>query len=120
MHNIMDDTSRYILENIGLTFENIDNLEGQFIERSFFINNKKYLEIQEKLIELKKVFSSSSLTCLHTNALTKQKFPLLNLVRQILNVYYFEMKPIRKSDGYTKEGIKKYKRYFNIVKIKNN
>jgi hypothetical protein len=116
----MDDTSRYILENIGLIFENIDNLEGQLIERTFFINNKKYLEVQEKLIELKKVFSSSSLTCLHTNALVKQKFPLLNLVRQILNRYHFEMKPVRKSDGYTKEGIKKYKRYFNIVKIKNN
>ena len=27
------------------------------------------------------------------------------------------MKPIRKSDGYSKEGVKKYKRYFYIEKI---
>ena len=28
------------------------------------------------------------------------------------------MKPHRKSDGYTKEGVKKYKRFFLIVKEK--
>jgi hypothetical protein len=26
------------------------------------------------------------------------------------------MEPVRKSDGYTKEGVKKYKRYFQIRK----
>ena len=29
------------------------------------------------------------------------------------------MKPIRKSDGYTKEGKKKYKRFFLITKVKS-
>jgi hypothetical protein len=34
----------------------------------------------------------------------------------ILNRYKFKMLPIRKSDGYTLDGIKKYKRFFRIKK----
>jgi hypothetical protein len=40
-------------------------------------------------------------------------------VRQILHVYGYNMKPIRKSDGYTADGVKKFKRFFLICK-KNN
>ena len=59
------------------------------------------------------------MTSLHKNADKSQKWPLLNLIRQILNVYGYKMYPIRKADGYTLEGIKKYKRYFQI-QSKNN
>lgn len=112
----IDDKSNFILHEIGLVFETVDQLNGQLIPRDFFINNVKYNQIKDKINDLKNVFSSSSLTCLHQNAITKQKFPLLNLIRQILSVYYYDMKPIRKCDGYTKEGVKKYKRFFSIVK----
>ena len=54
------------------------------------------------------------MTSLHKNANKNQRWPLLNLVRQILNTYCYKMEPIRKSDGYTLEGVKKYKRYFKI------
>ena len=112
----IDDVSLYILHEIGLVFETTDQLDGQFIPRELFINNIKYTQLKEKLLDLKSVFSSSSLTCLHRNAFSKQKFPLLNLIRQILSVYYYDMVPIRKSDGYTPDGVKKYKRFFNIIK----
>jgi hypothetical protein len=56
------------------------------------------------------------MTSLQKNADKSQKWPLLNLVRQILNVYDYKMEPIRKSDGYTLEGVKKYKRFFLIKK----
>jgi hypothetical protein len=56
------------------------------------------------------------MTSLQKNAEKEQKWPLLNLVRQILNVYNYKMEPIRKSDGYTLEGVKKYKRFFQIIK----
>lgn len=115
----IDKNCKIILDEIGLHFENVEQLNGQFIPRDFFINNVKYLQIKDKINDLKSVFSSSSLTCLHQNAITKQKFPLLNLIRQILGVYYYVMKPIRKCDGYTKDGIKKYKRFFIITKNKN-
>jgi hypothetical protein len=118
--NTIDKVSHYILQEIGLVFETTDQLNGQFIPRELFINNDKYLQIKEKILELKNVFSSSFLTCLHSNALKKQRFPLLNLIRQILSAYHYKMVPIRKSNGYTKDGIKLYKRFFTISKIKLN
>ena len=43
---------------------------------------------------------------------------LLNLVRQILKVKNYRMKPVRKSAGKTKDGKKKYIRYFMIEKYR--
>ena len=43
---------------------------------------------------------------------------LLNLLRHILKVNHFIMKPVRKSAGKTKLGKKKYIRYFLIEKLK--
>jgi hypothetical protein len=60
------------------------------------------------------------MTSLQRNASNLQKWPLLNLVRQILSIYRLKMTPIRKSDGYTLDGKKRYKRYFKIEKNKNN
>jgi hypothetical protein len=59
------------------------------------------------------------MTSLQKNADIVQKWPLLNFVRQILNTYGYKMEPIRKADGYTLDGVKKYKRYFKITQ-KNN
>ena len=53
---------------------------------------------------MKKMYSSGALTALQKSAETKQKWPLLNLVRQILKSNNYNMEPIRKSNGYTKEG----------------
>ena len=112
----IDKVSHYILQEIGLVFETADQLNGQFVPRELFINNDKYLQIKEKILDLKNVFSSSFLTCLHSNAVNKQRFPLLNLIRQILSAYHYKMVPTRKSNGYTKDGIKLYRRFFNILK----
>ena len=83
------------------------------------LDEKKYLDISQNIIELKKIFSSSMLTSLQTNAQKKQKWPLLNLVRQILKSNDYKMEPIRKSNGYTKDGKKKYLRFFLIKEIQD-
>ena len=67
---------------------------------------------------LKKKFSSSALTSLQSGAQKEQKWPLLNLVRQILRVCNYKMEPVRRSDGYDDEGKKKYKRFFLVKKFK--
>ena len=109
----IDENSKFILKNVGII---LDETEEYFIPREIFINDTKYTEIHDKILELKYVFSSSSLTCLHLNANLKQRFPLLNLVRQILSMYGYKMVPVRKSDGYTKDGVKRYKRFFQVSK----
>jgi len=105
----MDDTCKKILEHVGISS---DSLIGQMIPRETLLSQMKYDEIKEKIPDLKKTFSSSFLTALQKDADKHQRWPLLNLVRQILQTHKIEMKPIRKSDGYTKEGVKKYKRFF--------
>ena len=105
--------SKKILDELGINIEKIENCE---IDRNFFLDATKYKNIQKYITELKKEMSSSFLTSLQENATSKQKFPLLNLVRQILNVYGYKMEPIRKCDGYTSDKKKKFKRYFFIVK----
>jgi hypothetical protein len=109
----MDETSKTILNLIGIDLEQLD---GLFIPREQLISHAKYEQVKKFIPELKTIFSSSYMTSLQEPAAKGQKWPLLNLVRQILSVYQFDMNPVRKSDGYTPEGIKKYKRFFMVKK----
>jgi hypothetical protein len=112
----IDNISKKILIASGIMFNTDEYPDEILILRESLINNKIYSAIENDIIELKKVLSSSLLTSLHKSANSSQKWPLLNLIRQILNVYGYKMIPIRKCDGYTKDGIKKFKRYFQVIK----
>ena len=116
----MDEECKNVLFLIGLKFEILNDLDGLLIPREQLLDDKKYEEIKKHISELKKIFSSSCMTSLQKNADKIQKWPLLNLARQILSFYNYKMEPIRKSDGYTLEGVKKYKRFFQIKKIQKN
>jgi hypothetical protein len=115
----MDEESKNLLFLIGLKFEILNDLDGLLIPREQLLDDKKYDEIKKHIPNLKKIFSSSCMTSLQKNAYKSQKWPLLNLARQILSFYNYKMEPIRKSDGYTLEGVKKYKRFFQIKKNNN-
>ena len=112
----MDEESKTILKIIGFEFEELKELEGLIIPRETLLSDTIYDKIKIKIPDLKKNYSSSFMTSLQKNADKAQKWPLLNLVRQILNVYHYKMDPIRKADGYTLEGVKKYRRFFQIRK----
>lgn len=112
----IDNTSKKILDKCGLIVCENEIL----IERDQLLNDFLYEALKPDIEELKKTLSSSFLTSLHKEATTKQKWPLLNLIRQILQVYKYKMYPIRKADGYTKDGTKKYKRYFLIKALQYN
>lgn len=115
----MDEISLKILNSCGIFFNQINELDNQLIPREQLISDSKYEELKNLIPELKKHYSSSFMTSLQKNATIYQRWPLLNLVRQILNTFGFKMEPIRKSDGYTLDGVKKYKRFFQI-KLKKN
>ena len=115
----MDNNIKNFLKSCNIIFEEISQLDGLLIPREVMLSDKTYELVKDKIPELKKKLSSSSLTSLHKNAKKEQKWPLLNLVRQVLKTYSYNMKPIRKADGYTKDGKKKYKRLFVIEKLKN-
>ena len=107
------------LNKCGIVFEDYKMLDGMLIPRDTLLSQEKYEIIKEDLVKMKKMYSSGALTALQKSAEAKQKGPLLNLVRQILKSNNYNMEPIRKSNGYTKEGKKKYLRFFIIKKIKS-
>ncbi len=106
------------LNKCSIVFDDFAQLDGMLVPRDILISTKKYEEIKEDIDKMKKLYSSGSLTALQKNAEASQKWPLLNLVRQILKSNNYKMDPIRKSNGYTKEGKKKYLRFFVIKKLK--
>jgi hypothetical protein len=116
----MNDIAKKILNESGINFNTEEEINGILIPREILLDFTIYEKIKDKIPDLKKVFSSSSLTSLQKNANMNQKWPLLNLVRQILAVYNYHLMPIRKSDGYTLDGVKKFKRYFRINKVNKN
>lgn len=74
---------------------------------------KELYAMQEKMRE---VFPSSKLTALHTNAVKKQHFPGVNMVRQIFKEMGYRLKPITYSEGYL--GSKKLiRREYQILKL---
>ena len=108
-----------ILKRCHLVKETLDELNGLHIPREVFLNEIKYEELKENINKLKKYLCTSSFTSLHKNAESKQNWPLLNLVRQLLKISNYKMTPYKKSNGYTKEGKKKYLRFFIIKEIKS-
>ena len=113
----MDELYLDILKEIGIT--NLDDMDGILLERDIFMNLETYERIKLRIVDLKKYFSSSLLTSLQENGPVKQKFPLINIIRQLLKIRHYQMEPIRKANGYEKSGKRQklYKRYFLIKKI---
>lgn len=107
----------YILNACNIICNSFKDLDGLIIPRSLCINNEKYIQIKSELPLLKKFFSSSYLTSLQSTATNKQKFPLLNLIRQLLRSCSYKLIPKRISDGYTVSGEKKYKRMFIVERM---
>ena len=72
------------------------------------------------IIKLKEKYKSSKLNCLHKNRDDKQKFPGINLVRQILRCNGYHLKPVKFSRGYCKHSGKKIvDRNFKVVRLEN-
>ena len=105
------------LKKCSINYENIEEIDGMMVPRDTLLSQDRYEVIKEDIEKMKKLYSSGSLTSLQKNAKDNQKWPLLNLVRQILKSNDFQMEPVRKSNGYTPEGKKKYLRFFKIKKI---
>jgi hypothetical protein len=114
----IDPDCKIILNHVGIYFNTISELDGIFFSREQLLSETKYDIVKQYIPELKKKFSSSFMTSLQKKAGTDQKWPLINLIRQILTVYNYHLEPIRKCDGYTPDGIKKYKRFFKIIRKK--
>jgi hypothetical protein len=101
------ETIIYFFNKCGLTCTKIEELNGLVISRESLLNDTLYNSLKIDIPKLKSVLSSTVFTSVQKNAANTQKWPLLNLVRQILRKYNYELVPKRICDGYTKDGVKK-------------
>tara|TARA_E500000178_G_C16896285_1_gene695939 strand:- start:219 stop:590 length:372 start_codon:yes stop_codon:yes gene_type:complete len=105
------------LNKCNINCNNLDNLDGILIERDILLGNK-YELIKNDIPNLKEIIKSTFNTSVQKNAEQNQRWPLINLLRQLLKNYGYQLEPKRIANGYTKDGIKIYKRLFEIKKIK--
>ena len=117
MNNTQIDHIKSFLNKCKIVIQQFDDLDGMLLPREIFLDKEIYNSVKEDISILKQLFTSSALTSLQSNAEETQKWPLLNLVRQILRSCHYKMTPKRVSAGYTKEGKKIYKRMFIIEKL---
>jgi hypothetical protein len=117
MNNTQLEHVKTFLMKCKIVLNQFHDLDGMLVPREIFLDKLVYDSVKEDISILKQLFTSSALTSLQSNAEGNQKWPLLNLVRQILRSCHYKMTPKRVSAGYTKEGKKIYKRMFIIEKL---
>jgi len=109
---------RHLLNPLGINFEEFCDLENVEVNRDELLHNIDLSIIYSKQInDLKHIYKSSKLTSLHENSKQKQRFPQVNLLRQILKCNDLKLHPKVTSLGYTKNGKKIIKRSYIIKKI---
>ena len=107
------------LNQCGIVCESIETLDGIQIPRNVLLDDTRYTSAKSFIPKLKRIFSSSNMTSLQSSAENNQRWPLVNIVRQVLRSSNYRLKPRRLSDGYTSAGKKKYRRVFEIQKLKS-
>lgn len=117
MNNQHMEYIKTFLNKCKIVMNTYDDLDGMLIPREIFLDKTNYINVKEDIAILKQIFASSSLTALQSTAEDNQKWPLLNLVRQILRSCNYKMTPKRVSAGYTKDGKKIYKRMFIVEQV---
>lgn len=115
----MDGLVMSIFATIGVQCKDLKELDGQLVPREVFLDAARYERVQPKLASLKKFLSSSALTSLQNTAGLVQRWPSINLARQLLKIYDYSMEPVRRSDGYDDDGKKRYRRYFLIRRVRD-
>jgi hypothetical protein len=116
MSNEREQTIVQFINSVGITCDKLSSLENTIVDRDILLDDSKYSSARTYLPQLKLIFSSSSMTALQEPATSTQKWPLLNLVRQVLKACGFVLTPSRISEGYDKDKKKKFRRIFTLTR----
>jgi hypothetical protein len=108
----------YLLKIEYIIDTSSNDINGMLIPREVLLDDETYDKIKINIPNIKPYFSSSYMTSLQSHAYSQQRWPLLNLVRQVLRSCGYKLIPKRVCDGYTIDGKKKYKRMFIVEKMK--
>ncbi len=103
----------------ALQIEPCELKDGLIIERDMLICKEKYEKLKPSIVELKKIFSSKCMTSMHSCAEYNQRWPCLNLVRQVLKRMGYDILPERRCAGRDQDGKKRFERFFKLHKREN-
>jgi len=109
-----DELIRFICN--ALHIEPHELKDGLIIPRDTLLSKEKYEKLKPHILDLKKIFSSKCMTSMHACAEYNQKWPYLNLVRQVLKRMNYDIEPERKCAGRDETGKKLFERYFRLHK----
>jgi hypothetical protein len=101
---------------IALNVQPHELQEGAMIPRDMFLDPDKYEKLKPHISILKKIFSSKTMTSMHSGAENTQKWPGLNLVRQVLKRMGYDIRPERRCAGRDESGKKLFERFFVLHK----
>ena len=100
----------------ALHIEQHELKDGLIIERDMLVSKEKYEALKPHIVELKKIFSSKCMTSMHACAEYNQRWPCLNLVRQVLKRMGYDIEPERRCAGRDEAGKKIFERFFRLRK----
>lgn len=103
----------------ALHIEEHELKDGLIIERDMLVSKEKYEALKPHIVELKKIFSSKCMTSMHACAEYNQRWPCLNLVRQVLKRMGYDIEPERRCAGRDEAGKKIFERFFRLHKREN-
>jgi hypothetical protein len=101
---------------IALNVQPHELQEGAMIPRDMLLDPDKYEKLKPHISILKKIFSSKTMTSMHSGAENTQKWPGLNLVRQVLKRMGYDIRPERRCAGRDESGKKLFERFFVLHK----
>ena len=104
----------------ALNIQSNELQDGIIISRDMLLSPEKYEQLKPHIFNLKKIFSSKCMTSMHACAEYNQKWPCLNLVRQVLKRMGYGIKPERKCAGRDESGKKLFERFFKVHKREKN
>ena len=81
-----------MLNILQVNITNIDDISKITIDFETFKDNGYIDQLYELIPIFKKKYKSNMLTCLHKNSISKQTFPAINFVRQILKCNNLKLK----------------------------
>ena len=108
--------NKLLIKLLKIIDESIDkkNLMNIVIDHELLKRNDIIDKFRKLIPELKRQYNSNMLNCLHKNSVSKQKFPAVNMLRQILKCNDLKLVPFVICNGYNKANgrkivIRKYK-----------
>ena len=96
-----------------------ENIENLIIDKEQLKQREIIYKLMELIPKLKTKYNSNMLNCLHRNSLSKQKFPAVNMLRQILKCNNYKLDPYVICNGYNKSNGKKIVERKYKIKLMN-